>query len=98
MTLVQTRRRFLAGLSGIGAAALLATPCLAAEGPLETTTVRLPKGPGICAAPQDVVVDLLRDEGFTDIRYVPRASGTSTPDQIARREIDFGVNYAHVLV
>ena len=98
MTMIQTRRGFLAGLSGIGAAAVLHTPGLAAEGELETTSVRLPKTASICAAPTYVVTDLLRDEGFTDIRYVPRAASTTTPDQIAHREIDFGVNYAPVQV
>jgi NitT/TauT family transport system substrate-binding protein len=94
MTTIRTRRRFLAGVSGIGAAALLRIPAQAAEGPPETTSVRLPKSESICSAPMCLVTDLLRDEGFTDIRYVPRPSGTTTPDQIAHGEIDFGVNYA----
>jgi len=59
MTLIQTRRRFLAGLSGIGAAALLRTPSRAAEGPPETTSVRLQASAAprnmsspICCAPR----------------------------------------------
>jgi NitT/TauT family transport system substrate-binding protein len=92
------RRRFLAGLSGIGAAAFLRAPALAAEGPPETTFVRLPKIQSICVAPQDVVADLLRSEGFTDIRHVPLAPGTNTPDAIARGEVDFGLNYAPVQI
>jgi NitT/TauT family transport system substrate-binding protein len=98
MTMLQTRRRFLTGLSGIGAAALLPRPALAADGPLETTSVRLPKFPGICVAPEYVVDDLLRAEGFTDIRPVPFAPDTQIPDLIARGVIDFGLNYATVLV
>jgi NitT/TauT family transport system substrate-binding protein len=98
MTVIQTRRHFLAGLSGIGAAALLRTPCLAAEGQLETTSVRLPKLQSICVAPQDVVADLLRAEGFSDIRYVPLPPGTNTPDAIAHGALDFGLNYAPVQV
>jgi NitT/TauT family transport system substrate-binding protein len=94
MSQTQTRRRVLAGFSGIGAAALLRTPSLAAEAPPETTSVRLPKTESICTAPQYVVADLLRTEGFTDIRYVPLSSGTNIPDAIARGEIDFGLNYA----
>jgi NitT/TauT family transport system substrate-binding protein len=94
MTLIQTRRRFLAGLSGIGAAALLRTPSRAAEGPPETTSVRLPKGPGICGAPEYVVADLLRAEGFTDIRHVPLLPGTTQTDGIAHGKVDFGLNYA----
>ena len=96
MPMIETRRRVLAGLSGIGAAALLRPPARAAEGPLETTSVRLPKLQSICVAPQDVVVDLLRAEGFSDIRYVPLPPGTNTPDAIARGALDFGLNYAPV--
>ena len=73
MPITQTRRRFLRTLSLAGAAGLVCAPpsASAAEGVLETTTVRLPKAKSICVAPQDVAEDLLRDEGFTDIRYVP---------------------------
>jgi NitT/TauT family transport system substrate-binding protein len=97
MALIQTRRRFLAGLSGIGASKLLPLPALAAGGALETTSVRLPKA-GICSAPIHVVTDLLRDEGFTKIDRVPLPQDLNVPDLIARREIDFGLNYAHALV
>jgi len=62
---VRTRRRFLAGLSGLGAATLLPTPSRAAEGPLETTVVRLARTQDICGAPQYVAKPLLRAEGFT---------------------------------
>ena len=40
MPMTQTRRRFLTTLSMAGAAGLV-RPAAAAEGPLETTTVRL---------------------------------------------------------
>jgi NitT/TauT family transport system substrate-binding protein len=98
MSMVQTRRRFLGGLSGIGAAALLRSPSLAAEGPPETSSVRLPKEQSICVAPEYVVEDLLRTEGFTDIRYVPLPAGTNTPDAIAHGALDFGMNFAPVQV
>lgn len=98
MSQMQTRRRVLAGFSGIGAAALMPVPILAAERPPETTSVRLPKVESICVAPQDVVADLLRDEGFTDIRYVPLPPGTNTPDAIAQGKLDFGMNYAPLQV
>jgi NitT/TauT family transport system substrate-binding protein len=100
MKMMQTRRRFLAGLSGIGAAALLRAPALAAEGPLETTSVRLPNfaDAGICVAPQYVVDDLLRAEGFTDFRRVLMPAATTTPDGIASGMIDFGLNFASTQV
>ena len=99
MPMMQTRRRFLTNLSVAGAAGLVRAPrVLAAEGALETTTVRLPKSEGICVAPQYVVEELLRAEGFTDIRYVPLPAGSNTPDGIERGTIDFGLNFATVQV
>ena len=73
----RTRRDFLAGLSAAGAAGVLGAPArsLADEGPPETTTIRLHHDPCICIAPWYIAEDLLRAEGFTDIRYVPVRSG-----------------------
>ena len=99
MTGILTRRRFLTTLSVAGAAGLVHVPrTLAAEGALETTTVRLPKSPSICVAPEDVAEELLRAEGFTDIRYVPLPVAGNVPDGIEQGAIDFGLNYASVLV
>jgi NitT/TauT family transport system substrate-binding protein len=93
MALMQTRREFLTALSLAGPAGLLSPPrVLAAERELETTTVRLAKGPGICIAPQYVAEELLRAEGFTEIRYVEKPAGATEP--LARGEIDFDTNYA----
>jgi hypothetical protein len=96
----QSRRRFLTTLSLTGAAALLPRPgvAVAAEGPPETRSVRLPKEASICVAPQDVVDDLLRGEGFTDIGHVPLALDTYVPDAISRGELDFGMNFATVQI
>jgi NitT/TauT family transport system substrate-binding protein len=93
MPTIQTRRRFLSGAALAGAAGLLRVPrALTAEGALETTTVRLAKGPGICIAPQYVAGELLRAEGFTDIRYVEGPPGATEP--LARGKVDFDTNYA----
>ena len=70
MSIIQSRRRFPTMLSMAGAASLVPPRALAATGALETTTVRLGKPPAICIAPQFVADELLRAEGFTDIRYV----------------------------
>jgi NitT/TauT family transport system substrate-binding protein len=58
--------------------------------------VRLPKIPAICYAPLYVAEELLRAEGFTDIRYV--STGVNTPQGISRDEIDFGSNFAPVVI
>ena len=97
--MVQTRRRFLTGLSTFGAAALLRTPAVAAEGPPETTSVRLPAAaPGICIPPEYVVGELLRAEGFTKIERVPLPQNLNVADLIAHGMLDFGLNFASTQV
>ena len=89
MPMTQTRRRFLTMMALAGAAGLLrAPPSLAAEGALETTTVRIGKTPAICLAPQYISDELLRAEGFTDIRYV-EVSSIAIGEAIGRGEADF---------
>ena len=97
MPMLQTRRRFLTALSMAGAAGLARVPpALAREGVLETTSLRLAKKEGVCSAPQHIAEELLRAEGFTEIRYVPEAVGDPT-NAVARGEIDFTMNYATTL-
>jgi NitT/TauT family transport system substrate-binding protein len=87
MHIMQSRRDFLTTLSAAGAASALgARTCLADEGPLETTTIRLFGDASICQAPAYISEDLLRAEGFTDVRYVRNLP----VDAVARGEIDFG--------
>ena len=77
---MQDRRYFLkagfsltaAGLAG-AAAPMRARRTLAEEAPPETTSVRLAKVDGSCPAPLDILDDLLRDEGFAEVLYVPIA-------------------------
>ena len=78
MPIVQGRRRFLSSLALVGAAGLGGTGAgtlggtrssVAAEPPPEITTIRFEKDPVACVAPP-IADELLRAEGFTDIRYV----------------------------
>ena len=95
MQSTQTRRSFLTTLSSAGFVGLVrAGDSYAQEAPPEITTVRLGKIYGICIAPQYVAEDLLRAEGFTDVRYVATNPGISTALALARGEIDFTTNYA----
>ena len=84
---LHTRRRFLAATALAGAAGILSPQVLAAEGPPETTTVRLSKDESICNAPVLVAEELLRAEGFTDVRYV--ASPARATPALASAGIDF---------
>jgi NitT/TauT family transport system substrate-binding protein len=69
-----SRRRFLRGVTLAGTVGLLGghSRPVAAEPPPETTTIRIVNYDAgfICVAPQWVAQELLRLEGFTDIRYV----------------------------
>ena len=102
MAIIQNRRRFVANAAVAGVAGFSTLSALsrggggksfAAEPPPETTTVRLSKFPGICIAPQYIVGDLLRTEGFTEIRYVPLPAAYQH-EQLARGEADFSLHFA----
>jgi NitT/TauT family transport system substrate-binding protein len=94
MPMMQTRRRFLTTFSLAGAASFLrGPPSLAAEGALETTTVRIRKSPAICIAPQYLAEELLRAEGFNDIRYIDTGRGGAS-DALSRGKVDFTLSYA----
>src|SRR6266436_3034076 len=96
---MQSRREFLTTAALAGAAGFLGSSLArAAEGPLETTTVRLSKVPGICIAPQYVAEELLRAEGFTDVRYVDLGQSTARAEAIARGTVDFSANFAAPLI
>src|SRR6516165_5831567 len=79
MATTQSRRRFLTTLSLAGAAGLTGAPhvLVAAEAP-ETTTVRLVNDGSICIAPLFAAEELLRAEGFADIRFVPHTGGPAS--------------------
>jgi NitT/TauT family transport system substrate-binding protein len=70
MHAMQSRRHFLATLSAT--ASVLGTgQSLADERPLETTSIRFQREElenPICLAPEFVAEELLRAEGFTDVR------------------------------
>jgi NitT/TauT family transport system substrate-binding protein len=74
--MAQTRRRFLATTALAGAAGLIVAPrVLAAELPLETATVRFGNTPAACDAPIHAAAELLRAEGFTDVRFISTTPG-----------------------
>jgi NitT/TauT family transport system substrate-binding protein len=69
---------------------------MAAEGPPEITSVRITrqKAWSVCLAPLEIAGELLRTEGFTDVRYVDTPGNNSGEEAIARGEADFGQNFA----
>src|SRR5690349_19669632 len=116
MPFVQSRRHLLTNVAvagatsfaGLSAAGLYGgRKSVAAEPPPEVTAIRLEKDPVICLAPQ-AAEDLLRAEGFTDIRsvevtnaHVRRAetarSGT-VGNMLAHNEVDFSRSFAPGLI
>jgi NitT/TauT family transport system substrate-binding protein len=94
MTRIQTRRDFLGGIAAAAAASLIRIRWAeAAEGPLETTTVRVQKPGSDCAASLYIAEELLRAEGFTDIRYAD-APEPGAIGPVIRGEVDFSPLYA----
>jgi NitT/TauT family transport system substrate-binding protein len=102
---VQNRRHFLktgfsiaaAGLAGV-AALMGGRGSLAKEASPETTSLRLPKIRGYtCLAPLDILDDLLREEGFVDIRYVD-FTAPNQEENIAYGEMDFGQDFVSTAI
>jgi NitT/TauT family transport system substrate-binding protein len=102
----QSRRRFIRSLAGLGASgaglALLAgcggrsfpvAPAVGATPP-ETRTLRLDQRPSVCVAPQYVAEDLLRSEGFTDVRYIAKQGPKDIEPALASGEIDLTMHFA----
>jgi NitT/TauT family transport system substrate-binding protein len=54
--------------------------------------------PTICLAPQYAAEELLRAEGFADVRYVEAQPGAGTSKSIASGEVDLSMNFAASLV
>jgi NitT/TauT family transport system substrate-binding protein len=98
------RRQFLRSVVGLGlSAAGLAlldscggqpvAPGVATE-TLETTTLTLTKAPpSVCIAPQHVAEELLRQEGFTNIRYA-KAEGGTVDKSVASGDADMSIIFA----
>ena len=108
-----SRRQLLRGAAGLGLAAMAGGMLLPgcgsdddrearggevdADGPLETTSIRLFSIPPFnCFAGQYMAEPFLREEGFTDVQY-PQFSAKEVFAQFAAGAIDFGVGYAAVL-
>src|SRR5215471_9110031 len=99
MSIIQTRRRFLTMTALAGATSLFGGRRIrAAEGPLETTTVRLGKG-SLCGAPAYLAEELLRAEGFTDVGYPEMPPSTAdTAHAVGRGYVDITQGYASQLM
>ncbi len=84
-----TRREFVSGLTLAGTSGLLGVrpETAGAEPPPEMTTLRLGQSPSACQAPLYVAEDLLRGEGFTDVKWVKHV-GLAVYKALAAGETD----------
>src|SRR6516164_9183609 len=91
---------FSLAAAGIAGAATLTGACRtrAEEAPPETASVRLLywKNDATCVAPLDILDDLLRDEGFADVRYVQAADTDIAAEAVAHGKADFSQDFAAV--
>jgi NitT/TauT family transport system substrate-binding protein len=94
-----SRREVVKGLTLATAAGLISKRLASAvEPPLETTKITLFQPPSLCTAPTAVAEELLRAEGFTEVRYVPVATGVDSSRKLATGEADLSMNFAAPLV
>ena len=68
---------------------------LAQEAPPETTRITLVRSPSLCAAPFDIVDELLADEGITQVDYLSSSYSSRVGDEaIASGQVDFGNDFS----
>jgi NitT/TauT family transport system substrate-binding protein len=105
MPIEQSRRRFLsqlgvAGAAGLGGFGIVrlggGARSFAAEPPPEITTITLEKAPVTCLAPQYVAGELLRAEGFTDIRY--QAIDETPAMAVVHHHLDWELDFAPEII
>jgi len=99
MPIVQSRRQFLTIASLAGAIGLLHSPrVLGGEGALETTTLCFTRTPSLCVAPLYVAEELLRADGFSDIRYIDTGSATESANAIGAGRADLSFDFASAYI
>ena len=88
------RRDFISGIAAAaGGSLLLPASMCAAEGAPETTSITLAKSPALCNAPQFIAEELLRAEGFTEIRFVEMIA-PEVSSMVGLGRVDFNMHFA----
>jgi len=63
----------------------------------ETTTIRLPAGFATCVAPEHLAADLLRADGFTDVKHVATTDAELVP-MVCAGDIDVAMQTAAITI
>ena len=92
------RRVFLTRSAAAAIAAALGPRAVSAEPPPETTTIRLLQTDSMCQAPQYVASELLRGEGFTDVRYIRKEGPHAIADALTAGEADINMHFSGPLI
>jgi NitT/TauT family transport system substrate-binding protein len=94
------RRALLRGAVAAGVAATLAARARTAdaEPPPETTRVTLLQTASMCQAPQYVAEDLLRGEGFTEVRYIKKEGPHAIAEALASGEANINMHFSGPLI
>ena len=94
------RRELLRGAGAAVVAVALAgrSRTADAEPPPETTRITLLQTASMCQAPQYVAEDLLRGEGFTDVRYIKHDGQRAIADALASGEASINMHFSGPLI
>ena len=92
-----TRRDLLRGVTGTVGLLGWSPGHASGEPPPETTRLRLYHSPSLCPAPQYIVRELLKAEGFSDIQYV-KTSVAGISKALASGEVDISLHFVAPLV
>jgi NitT/TauT family transport system substrate-binding protein len=94
------RRELLRLATAAGAAALggLTPGRAAAEPPPETRTLRILQFPSGCQGPVHAAEELLRSEGFSDVRYIPSSSTQDNLRMLDTRAVDVSIQFSAPLI
>jgi NitT/TauT family transport system substrate-binding protein len=95
-----SRREFVGGLTLAGTAGLLGPQVeqVAAELPPETTKITMTQIPGICPAPQYLVEEFLKAEGWTDVQYIQAAGSVAVGEALRTARADVTMHFVGSLV
>jgi NitT/TauT family transport system substrate-binding protein len=93
-----TRRELLRGVAGAAASFGWPPDHASGEPPPETTSLVLLQTASMCQAPQYVAEELLRGEGFTDVRYVKKDGPLAIADALASGEASINMHFSGPLI